>query len=121
MAHSAPDGDSPEITLYGIPTCDTCRKAMAALKAAGRKVRLHDLRAEPLAPDHWPALLERFGDKLVNRASATWRGLDADQRARPPAELLAEHPTLMKRPLIRAPEGLFLGWSAETRAALGVD
>jgi arsenate reductase-like glutaredoxin family protein len=36
--------------LYGIPTCDTCRKARAALEAAGHAVQVRDVRAEPLSP-----------------------------------------------------------------------
>ena len=41
----------------------------------------------------------------------TWRGLDEAARARPPEALLAEHPTLMKRPVIETGKVLTLGWS----------
>ena len=59
--------------LYGIKTCDTCRKALKALAAAGHKVRFHDVRAVPLGPDDRSRLIEALGDAIVNRASATWR------------------------------------------------
>ena len=61
-----------------------------------------------------------FGDALINRQSATWRGLDENERARDPVELLADHPTLMKRPVIEANGQLYLGWKADVqRAVLG--
>lgn len=60
-----------------------------------------------------------FGDALVNRRSTTWRGLSEDERAGDPLELLAAHPTLMKRPVIEADDGtLYLGWDKAVQAAL---
>ncbi len=108
--------------LYGIPGCDTCRSARAALAAAGHAVTFRDIRAEPLDSAERAEFLAAFGDALINRASATWRGLDSQARVRAAAgtraELLAAHPTLMRRPVIRAGGRLHLGWTAKTRAAL---
>jgi arsenate reductase (glutaredoxin) len=103
------------ITIYGLKTCDTCRKALKALPGAG----FRDVRAEPLGPDEIAEFLSAFGERLVNRASTTWRGLHEARRQAPPAVLLAEYPTLMKRPVIRANGALLLGWTPATRAALG--
>lgn len=106
-------------TLYGIPSCDSCRKAQAALKAAGHSVVFRDIRAEPLADDTRAAFLQAFGDALINRASTTWRALDAATRAQAPEALLAQYPTLMKRPVIRGEGGaLWLGWSAKVQEAV---
>lgn len=101
--------------LYGLKTCDTCRKALRALPQAG----FVDVRAEGVPAD----VLERahaiLGDKLLNTASTTWRGLSDAERARDPLSLLAAHPTLMKRPLIAAQDGTFyLGWGKDVQAAL---
>ncbi|MEM6728495.1 MAG: ArsC/Spx/MgsR family protein [Pseudomonadota bacterium] len=99
--------------LYGLKTCDTCRKARKALpEAAFIDVRESGVPAPVIA-----AALEAFGDALINRASTTWRSLDEDQRSLPPAELLEAHPTLMKRPLIVAGEKMTLGWKADAQAA----
>lgn len=106
------------ITLYGLAGCDSCRKARAALRAAGHEVIVRDIRAEPLAPGEIARLLAALGPDLVNRRSATWRGLDASQRAAAPAELIARHPAIMRRPVIEAGGRLFLGWDAAARAAL---
>jgi len=102
-------------TIYGLKTCDTCRKAVKALPGA----TLRDVRAEPLEPREIAEFLSAFGDRLVNRASTTWRALDEAERDTPPADLLAAHPTLMKRPVIRANGALHLGWTPATRAELG--
>lgn len=104
--------------VYGIKTCDTVRKALAALKAAGHTAALRDVRAQPLASDDWARLLAAFGDRLVNRGSLTWRSLDAATRARPVAEVLAEHPGAMKRPVIEQGGQLWLGWGQEVQAAV---
>jgi len=103
--------------IYGIPTCDTCRKARKALPEA----EFVDVRAEPMSAALLTQALETFGDKILNTRSTTWRGLDEQTRKMDPLELLRAHPTLMKRPLIAAVDGsLSLGWDAATRAALGV-
>lgn len=100
--------------VYGIKTCDTCRKAVGALGA-----ELRDIRAEPLTAAEIDRFLAAFGDALLNTRSTTWRGLDEAARAQAPEALLAAHPTLMKRPVIETPGGtLHLGWGADVKARL---
>lgn len=107
--------------LYGLKTCDTCRKAVKALKAAGHEVDLTDIRAEPLDTAAVARFLSAFGDDLVNRRSTTWRGLSEAERDRPAAALLADHPALMKRPVIEdADGGLHLGWAKPVQATFGL-
>ena len=96
--------------LYGLGTCDTCRKARKALEAADQAVTFRDVRAEPLTPEERARFLETFGEALINCASTTWRGLDAGEREKTPEALLAAHPTLMKRPVIARGDKLWLGW-----------
>ena len=102
--------------LYGLPSCDTCRKALAAIRAAGKTVEFRDVRAEPLSADERRELLFVFGDQLINHASATWRGLGEDERMHDAGQLLAAHPALMKRPVIRDGASFHIGWKPETRA-----
>lgn len=104
------------LEIWGLKTCDTCRKATAALPGA----TFRDIRQQPLSGAEIAALLEEFGDAAINRASTTWRGLSEEQRSLAPAILLAAHPALMKRPVIRAGEVWHLGWTPAVRAALGV-
>ncbi|MBR9651669.1 arsenate reductase family protein [Thalassovita aquimarina] len=101
--------------LYGLKNCDTCRKAAKALDGAV----LVDIRADPMDPGLRAAAYAQFGAALVNTRSTTWRGLDEVERARPALELLAEHPALMKRPLIVDDQGaMHLGWGKDVQAAL---
>lgn len=102
--------------IYGLKTCDTCRKALAALPGA----RLIDLREEPMEDALRQAALARFGAALVNTRSTTWRGLSEEARQTDPARLLVAHPALMKRPLIVTDAGeMHLGWTPGVRSALG--
>lgn len=101
--------------LYGLKNCDTCRKAMKSLASA----EFVDVRADGVPAEVLEAAFARFGQALLNTRSTTWRGLDEAERARPELDLLADHPTLMKRPLIADGDRLFLGWGSDTQAALG--
>ncbi|MFD2175014.1 arsenate reductase family protein [Rhodobacter lacus] len=102
--------------VYGIKTCSTVQKAMAALAAAGKAPELRDVRKAPLSPAEIAEFEAAFGEKLINRASTTWRGLSEEERAQTIAALLTAHPTLMKRPVIRG-NGLTLGWDAAAQEA----
>ena len=104
--------------IYALKTCDTCKKAIKALQAAGHELRVTDVRADGVSAQDRARFLEAFGDALINRASTTWRGLSEAERARDPADLLAEHPTLMKRPVIEDGSKLYLGWKADVQKAL---
>lgn len=104
--------------IYALKTCDTCRKAIKALQAAGHQPQIIDVRADGVTRVDLARFLAAFGDAAVNRASATWRGLSEVERARDAVDLLIEHPTLMKRPIIEADGALYLGWKADVQKAL---
>ncbi len=103
------------IAIYGLKSCDTCRKARQAAEKAGKSVNFVDVRETPLDPETQARFLDAFGDSLVNRKSTTWRGLSETDRARPAGDLLADYPALMKRPVIEG-KVLTLGWNAEVQA-----
>ncbi|MCV6595881.1 MAG: arsenate reductase [Mangrovicoccus sp.] len=107
-----------EATVYGLKTCDTCRKAVRALTEAGYQAQLVDIRAEPLSGDVLTLWLERLGPGLLNTRSTTWRGLDEPARALPPLDLLQAHAALMKRPVIAFGDDLYLGWGKDVQAVL---
>lgn len=102
------------MVVYGLKTCDTCRKALRALG----EVEFRDVRADGVPEEVLRRAYGLFGADLLNTRSTTWRGLDAGARAGDPLALLAEHPTLMKRPLIVDGEMMHLGWGPDVRAAL---
>ena len=113
------------LTFYGLKSCDTCRKAQKELRAAGISFETYDVRADGVPRDALTRWLVAVGsDVLVNRKSTTWRGLsDADKAAagaEGTADLLAVNPTLIKRPVIETDGKVLVGWTAETKAALGL-
>lgn len=104
--------------IFVLKTCDTCRKALRELRENGRNLDVIDVHADGVSPQDISRFLAEFGEALVNRRSTTWRGLSDAQRQQSPEILLAEHPKLMKRPVIDANGVLYLGWSGEVRAAV---
>ncbi|MDN3711390.1 ArsC/Spx/MgsR family protein [Paracoccus cavernae] len=111
---------SKELKIYGLAHCSTCQKAQAALEAEGWSVTFRDVKTAPLSTQEWSALSDEFGEKLVNRASLTWRGMKEDERAKTPVEMLEAKPSLIKRPAIMAGDQRYLGWTANVKRALGV-
>jgi Spx/MgsR family transcriptional regulator len=111
------------VTLYGIKTCDTCRKALKWLDGEGISHRFHDFRADGLSHRLVAGWVAALGwENVLNRRSTTWRGLSEKARTelngKTAAALMIEHPTLIKRPVIEADKGLFIGFDERTRAAL---
>lgn len=106
------------MVLFGLKSCDTCRKALAALRSAGHEVAFRDIRESPLSPADRAAFIAAFGPALINRSSTTWRGLSEADRHVAPDDLLARHPAVMKRPVIRTDDALHLGWTEAVRMAL---
>ncbi len=102
------------MVIYGLKNCDSCRKALKSFPDA----ELRDVRADGVPQSVLKSAYATFGAALLNTRSTTWRGLSDADRATAPLDLLTEHPTLMKRPLIEQHGQLYLGWNAEVEAAL---
>lgn len=111
------------LRVRGIPSCDRCRAARKWLDAQGIAYQWLDLREAPPSESELNRWLGQLGPAvLANRRSTTWRGLpEAD---RPALEsdawpgLLAEHPTLIKRPLFERGDQVRVGFDDDVRAWL---
>ena len=98
------------ITLYGLNKCSTCVKARQWLEGRGVEAAFVDYRDHPLPPaglTQWAGELGGW-EKLVNRASMTWRNLPEERKA-PESDaawlaLIAEFPALVRRPLAVWPD-----------------
>ena len=104
--------------LYGISTCDTCKKALKALQAAGQDVSFRDLRAQPLTEAEIDKIVMEFGDRAVNKQSTTYRSFGAFLRESQAEAQIAAQPTVMKRPVIESAGTWYLGWDEAVQAAL---
>ena len=99
------------VTLYGLPNCDTCRKARKWLDRAGIEYRFVDYRAEPVPAARLEAWARELGgwEKLVNKSSASWRQLDEKQKSagsdKQWTQLIVAHPALVKRPVLLLEDG----------------
>ncbi len=101
--------------LYGLKTCDSCRKAIKDLAARGYTAQYVDVRKDGVPADVMAAAFAAFGDKLVNKSSTTWRGFTDAEKSGDPLALLQENPTLMKRPLIVRDGAMTLGWKEDAQ------
>lgn len=104
------------IHLYGIPNCDTVKKARAWLDARGIVYMFHDYKKEGVDP----ARLTLWGDALgwevlLNRRGTTFRKLTDTDKAdidwAKALALMAAHPSLIKRPVVEYAGGVLAGFS----------
>ncbi|MEQ8346031.1 MAG: Spx/MgsR family RNA polymerase-binding regulatory protein [Sneathiellaceae bacterium] len=114
--------------MFGLKTCDSCRKARRWLDSQGVPYQMLDLREAPPTRNLMQQWLDAAGaERLVNRRSATWRSLtEAERAAAAPSaapdallDLLAAQPTLIKRPLFQRGNTVIVGFDTAARAALG--
>ena len=113
-----------KLTVYHLKTCDTCRKAIKAMQAAGHELTLIDVRADGISAAELARIEKAVGwEKLLNTRSTTWRGLGdsdkADMNAAKAIALISDHPTLIKRPVIDRGALITVGWSKDVQAELG--
>ena len=114
---------SAQTTLYGINTCDSCRKARRWLDERGVSYLFHDLRQDGLNASLLESWAGALGwDALLNRQSTTWRQLPAEEKddLEPSriCRLLLAYPTLIKRPLLAHGDVLQQGFRPEIYANL---
>lgn len=107
------------VTLYGLKNCDTCKRALKDMVAAGVLHRFVDIRDEADRVAKVPAWIDAVGaDRLTNTRSTTWRNLTEEEKriaAVDPAGLLIAHPTLIKRPVVEVSSSVLVGWTPEVR------
>jgi arsenate reductase len=104
--------------LYGIKSCDTCRRARRFLDDRGVDYEFHDVRADGLDIQ----MLERWSDdvgweSLLNRQSLTWRKVPEPDRAgmnrNKALAAILDAPTLLKRPVLERRDAILVGFSEE--------
>jgi len=110
------------ITLYGIPNCDTVKKARTWLDARGIAYAFHDYKKQGADPERIARWCQAAGwEKVLNRAGTTFRklpesereGLD-EQRA---IALMAANPSAIRRPMVEHAGGLLAGFKPDEWAA----
>ena len=113
------------ITLYGIPNCDTVKKARTWLEARGLAYTFHDYKKAGVTAEKLAGWIAVAGlGAVLNRAGTTFKKLPEDRRAgldeAAAIALMVEAPSMIKRPIVEHPGGLLVGFKeAEWAEALG--
>ncbi|WP_447760444.1 ArsC family reductase [Sphingopyxis panaciterrae] len=106
------------LTLFGIPNCDTVKKARRWLNERGVAHRFHDFRKDGLDPDRLQGWIDTLGwEKLLNKSGTTFRKLPDEQKealdAAKARALMLDQPAMIRRPVVEADGGLSVGFSAD--------
>jgi arsenate reductase (glutaredoxin) len=111
------------IHLYGIPNCDTVKKARVWLDQQGRAYTFHDYKKEGADPEKIAGWIAAAGlDVVVNRKGTTFRALSDADKARAgdshtAVALLVQHHSIIKRPIAEYAHGLLVGFKEDEWSA----
>jgi arsenate reductase (glutaredoxin) len=107
-------GDFDMLMVYGIPHCDTVKKARAWLDERGVPFVFHDFKKQGVPADRLEDWIKAAGwETLVNRKGTTWRQLDEHVKLAVTDDtsakaLMLANASLIKRPVIER-QGVFVG------------
>jgi Spx/MgsR family transcriptional regulator len=113
------------IEFYGIPNCDTVKKARNWLDGQGIAFSFHDYKKEGADTEKLRRWVDAKGwEVILNRAGTTFKKLPdaakADLDAEKAIALMVEQPSMIKRPVVEYPGGMLVGFKEpEWQAALG--
>lgn len=98
-------------TLYGIPNCETVKKARAELESRGHPYIFHDFKKQGVPEERLDAWIVALGwETLLNRRGTTWRRLSEPMRtevsnASTARDLMLALPSVIRRPVVEWPNG----------------
>ena len=99
------------LRLYGIPNCDSVKRARALLARQAVPPQFHNFKTQGVPEQQLQAWIASAGwTRLINRKGSTWRALDEATRAAvvdadTASALMRAHPSLIKRPVIEWADG----------------
>ncbi|MXP14932.1 ArsC family reductase [Altererythrobacter confluentis] len=107
-----------KMTLYGIPGCDTMKKARVWLDAHGVEYAFHDYKKQGIDLARLQGWADKIGwEMLLNKRGTTFRKLDdadkADIDTAKAVKLMAANPSLIKRPVVEHTRGLIVGFDSD--------
>lgn len=111
------------ITLFGIPNCDTMKKARKWLDEAGVEYQFHNYKKDGLDPALAEQWLSELGwEVLINKRGTTWRALTDEQKTNMDNQnalaVMLDNPSIIKRPLLDTGSSKTLGFKAEQYESL---
>ena len=95
------------VTIYGIKSCSTMKKAFIKLDELGVSYEFHDYKKQGVEKETVQLWVNALGiDKVLNKRGTTWRKLTDEQKSEADASvdaaiaLLAENTSMIKRPIV---------------------
>lgn len=114
------------LKMYGIPNCDTVKKARTWLQTQGVAFEFHDFKKQGITPELLASWLQHpqppGWETLLNRRGTTWRGLPPDLQASvldaaTAIDVMQAHPSVIKRPVMVWPHAVTVGFNPDEWAA----
>jgi len=104
------------IELYGIPNCDTMKKARKWLKANGVDYEFHDYKKLGVAEEKLQSWVKQAGwESVLNKRGTTWRKLDDTIRKSmdeaSAIKAMLDNPSMIKRPILESGSTLLIGFN----------
>ncbi|MGN6639155.1 MAG: Spx/MgsR family RNA polymerase-binding regulatory protein [Mucilaginibacter sp.] len=108
------------MTVYGIPNCDTVKKALTWFKANNIDFEFHNFKKEGISAKKLKEWDKKAGlEKILNKKSSTWKEVNDEVKETITSidtaiPLLEEKTSIIKRPVIEDGNFLFFGFDEET-------
>ena len=112
------------ITVYGIPNCDSVKKARVWLSNHGVDYIFHDFKKQGVPPEAVDLWLKQVSwEVLVNRKGTTWRKLDPALQASVTDDasaraLMLAHASVVKRPVVVKGQTVIVGVNPDAWASV---
>ena len=108
--------------MYGIPNCDTIKKAKKWLEANGIDYEFHDYKKQGITKAKLKDWCKQADwEVLLNRRGTTWRKLDDETKNNinktSAIDIMAENTSIIKRPVIVTDNEILVGFSTDTYEA----
>lgn len=111
------------IKLYGIPNCDTIKKARKWLKDNGLDYEFYDYKKHGVPEKELKTWVKQVGwETLLNKRGTTWRKLDDNTKnsvnEKSAIQIMLDNPSIIKRPVLSKGKTLLVGFSSDDYAKL---
>ncbi len=106
------------ITLYGIPNCDTMKKARKWLDEHGIEYHFHNYKKDGTPEKKLRQWVKQVGwETLLNRRGTTWRKLDESVKnsidESSAVQIMLDNPSIIKRPVLEKGDTLLVGFKED--------
>jgi arsenate reductase len=112
------------VKVFGIPNCDTVKRARAWLEAKGIETDFHNFKTDGIDRERIGVWLQQTDwETLLNRRGLTWRKLPDARKAAikdnaSATGLMLEQPSIIKRPVLEFNDKVLVGFDSESYAGL---